>query len=77
VTRLILKQSAIAGSIGYAAGIAISLAVAALSEAGQAAIRVPWPLAAGILVLTFAMCAAASLTSIRKVLSVDPAMVFQ
>ncbi len=77
VTRVILTQAGLSGTVGYALGMAVSLVPVTLSEYGQAAIRLPWPLAAFMLVLTLAMCAAASLTSIRKALSVDPATVFR
>jgi hypothetical protein len=37
----------------------------------------PWPLAAALGVATVAMCAAAALISIRKVMAIDPVSVFR
>jgi putative ABC transport system permease protein len=77
ITAIILWQAAITATLGYAIGIVLALVIAHASQGSTALIVVPPSLAAGLFVVTFAMCAAASLISIRKVMTLDPAMVFQ
>jgi putative ABC transport system permease protein len=77
IYRVIIKQAAISAAIGYTLGMAVSLAVVNLSRNGGAAIKLPWEMAALMLVLTFLMCIGASLVSINKVTRIDPAMVFK
>ena len=75
--RVIIKQAAISGAIGYAIGIAISVGVSRASLQGTTAIILPGSLLAGLLVLTLLMCILASVVSINKVTRLDPAMVFK
>jgi putative ABC transport system permease protein len=75
--RVIVQQSAISGVLGYGFAIVIAAAVARASQAGTTAILLPWTLAAALFALTIGMCVAASVVSIRKVTTLDPAMVFK
>lgn len=75
--RVILQQAAISAVAGYAIGIGIALGAAAGSLQGTTAIILEPPLALALFVLTFTMCLAASVISIRKVTRLDPAMVFK
>lgn len=77
IYRVIIRQAAISGLIGYGLAITIALAAAHGSQAGTTAIVIPAPLVGGLFVLTLAMCVAASLVSINKVTRIDPAMVFK
>jgi putative ABC transport system permease protein len=74
---IILRQAAIAAGLGYAIGIAIAGLVVASARDSSAAMLMPWPLAAALGVATVAMCAAAALISIRKVMAIDPVSVFR
>jgi putative ABC transport system permease protein len=74
---IILRQAAIAAALGYAIGIAIAGLVVASARDSSAAMLMPWPLAAGLGAATVAMCAAAALISIRKVMTIDPVSVFR
>ena len=74
---VILQQALTSGALGYAAGMAIALAVAAGSQQGTTAILVPPWLALALFALTLGMCALASIVSINKVTRLDPAMVFK
>ena len=74
---IILRQAAIAAGLGYAIGIAIAGLVVASARDSSAAMLMPWPLAAGLGAATVAMCAAAALISIRKVMAIDPVSVFR
>jgi putative ABC transport system permease protein len=77
VYGVILKQAGISALGGYAIGMAASFGVVWLSRMAGALILAPWQLTVAMLGLSLAMCAAASLVSIQKVLRLDPALVFK
>jgi putative ABC transport system permease protein len=74
---VIILQAVISALIGYGLGMVVSVFVVRGSEQGGAAILLPAPMAAGMLVLTLAMCIGAAVVSINKVTRLDPAMVFK
>lgn len=75
--RVIIKQAAISGAIGYVIGISISVGVSHASLRGTTAIILPSLLLLALLGLTLLMCILASVVSINKVTRLDPAMVFK
>ncbi len=77
IYRVILSQAAISATIGHLIGIAIALGISKASEAGSLLILVTPSLALGLYLVTLAMCMGASIISIRKAMTIDPAMVFQ
>ena len=77
IYRIILKQSLISALIGYIAGMSIALVVIHFSQGGGPAIILPNAVKAGLFLLTLFMCTSAAIVSIRKVTSIDPAMVFK
>lgn len=77
IYKVIIKQAAISGVIGYAIGMTIALIVAHISQQGTTAIIVPPALVVGLFALTMLMCVSASVVSINKVTRIDPAMVFK
>ncbi len=77
ITRILMLQACISAGLGYGLGIIICLLIVETRRYGDAAIILPWPLALGIFALTLCMCMAASLISIRKVMRIDPAVVFR
>jgi putative ABC transport system permease protein len=77
IYRVILSQAAISAAIGHLIGIAIALGMARASESGGLLIKVTPELASGLFLVTLAMCMGASVISIRKAMTIDPAMVFQ
>lgn len=77
VLRIIMGQAVISAVLGYGLGMVICFGIAYLRRYGETAILVSAPLAAGMFVLTLVMCIAASVISIRKVLVIDPAIVFK
>ena len=77
IYRVILIQAMLAAVMGYAIGISIGLLISHGSLDGAVPILLPLPIAAGIFALTVVMCAVASLLSIRKATTIDPAMVFR
>jgi putative ABC transport system permease protein len=77
IYRVIIKQAVISGLVGYTIGLAISLTAAYISQQGTTAIIIPNQLAIALFALTMAMCVGASVVSINKVMTIDPAMVFK
>lgn len=77
IYRVILIQATLAAVMGYSIGISIALLISQGSLDGAVPILLPLPVAGGIFALTVVMCAAASLLSIRKATTIDPAMVFR
>lgn len=77
IYRVIIKQAAMSGVIGYLLGIAISLTASFMSQQGTTAIIISNGLAAALFALTMVMCVGASVVSINKVMTIDPAMVFK
>ena len=77
IYRVILSQSLLSALLGYALGISAAKLIVNASEGSNAPILLPPESAAGILLLTILMCIAASVISIRKATTIDPAMVFR
>lgn len=77
ITRILMTQACISAGMGYGVGLIICLVVAEARRFSDAAIVLPPSLAVGIFALTLCMCMAASLISIRKVMRIDPAVVFR
>ena len=77
VHRVILKQSSIGACLGYGSGMLITGAVLMMAKDGTAALLLPWPVVLAIGAVTFLMCSGGALISIRKVLKIDPVMVFK
>jgi putative ABC transport system permease protein len=74
---VIILQSVIAAAMGYALGISIALLVVNATANTDLLIKLPAEIAAGIFGLTLFMCVSASVLSIRKATTIDPAMVFR
>lgn len=77
IYRVIIKQAAMSGLIGYVIGMSVSLVISQASLKGTTAIILPIPLVIGLFFLTLLMCVCASVVSINKVTRIDPAMVFR
>jgi putative ABC transport system permease protein len=75
--RMILLQAVVVGSIGYGLGVGTVSLLGSLLRSSELAFRMPWQLlllsAAAITVI----CMAAALLSMRKVLRLEPAIVFK
>ncbi|HTE41515.1 MAG TPA: ABC transporter permease [Steroidobacteraceae bacterium] len=74
---IILQQALVSGALGYILGTAAALMIAWIAQGGSAALLLSYQLILALGVVTLTMCVAASLLSIRKVLSVDAASVFR
>ena len=75
--KVIIQQALLSAVMGYVIGIAVSFFVVEASREGDALILMPPAMAAGVFALAVFMCGAASILSIRKATSIDPAMVFR
>lgn len=77
VYKVIIQQAVISAVAGYAMAIVVGWFVAKQSATGSAAILLPVEMAIGTFVLAVVMCIGASVISIRKATSIDPALVFK
>jgi putative ABC transport system permease protein len=75
--RIILEQAALSAVMGYGIALAVSWFVVRSAGAGEAVILLPAPMAAVYFALALLMCVAASVISIRKATTIDPALVFR
>jgi putative ABC transport system permease protein len=75
--KVILQQALLSALMGYAIAIAVAHFVVEGSRSGDALILMPPEMAAGVFGLAIVMCTGASVLSIRKATSIDPAMVFR
>ncbi len=80
ILRMVLLQAGVAAATGYALGIGMAAAffhfVAEASEALRGLV-LPWEIAAGVAAAVLAIIAVAGFASVRRVLVVDPAIVFR
>lgn len=77
ILRILIGQAVISAVLGYGIGMVICYSIVYLRRFGETAIVLPWPMALGMFFLTLFMCVTASIISIRKVLYIDPAVVFR
>ncbi len=75
--RVLIEQAVWSALLGYGLAMVVARFIVQASEKGGAIILMPWPMAAGMLLLAIVMCIAAALVSINKVTRIDPAMVFR
>jgi putative ABC transport system permease protein len=75
--RMILLQAVIVGVIGYGLGVGAASLFGYLSRTSELAFFMPWQLLAATGVAITLICVASSLVSIRKVIRLEPAIVFK
>ena len=75
--RMILLQAVIVGLIGYGLGVGAASLFGYLSRNSELAFLLPWQLLAITGVAIMLICIASSLVSIRKVIQLEPAIVFK
>jgi putative ABC transport system permease protein len=80
ILRMVLVQAGVVGAIGYSLGLGI---VARFFDTvpkhatGLRGFYLPWQVAAGMAALTVVIMLVASSLSLRRVMTVDPAVVFR
>ncbi len=80
ILRMVLLQSLVVATIGYAIGIGLCAIFFEITGRVSISLRgfdLPWQVAAGTAAAIFIIIILASLASIRKVMVVDPAIVFR
>ena len=75
--RMILLQSLLAGSIGYGIGVGLASAFGLLTRNTELAFRMPWWVLAASGGAVLFICMLSAVLSIRKVVKLEPAIVFK
>jgi len=75
--KMILLQSLLVGLIGYGLGVGIAALIGLLSRKSELAFLLPWQLLLATGIAIALICMLASLISIRKVMKLEPAIVFK
>lgn len=74
---MIILQALIVGSIGYGLGVGTAALFGRLVKGSELAFRLPWQLLAITAIAITVICVFAALLSIRKVMKLEPAVVFK
>ncbi len=77
IVGMILLQATVVGLLGYGIGVGLAAYFGYSSEGGELAFYTPWqllPITGGAVVL---ICILASLLSVRRVIVLEPAVVFR
>ncbi|MDZ4842994.1 MAG: ABC transporter permease [Hyphomicrobium aestuarii] len=80
ILQMVLVQALVVGAIGYAIGLGIVawfFDTVPKVAVGLRGFYLPWEIAGGMALLTVAIMLVASMLSLRRVLTVDPAVVFR
>lgn len=77
VSQIILSQAGINALAGYLCSLVLTLLSVKLYQAGGMVMAVKWQVNLALLVLTVVMCLTSAFFSIRKIRSIDPAMLFR
>ena len=77
IIRILVVQACISAGLGYGIGLLICVLIVEAQRFGDASIVLSPALALAIFALTLCMCVTASLISIRKIMRLDPAIVFR
>jgi putative ABC transport system permease protein len=75
--RMIMLQAVIVGVIGYGLGVGLASLFGALSKNTELAFLMPWQLLLITALAVTIICVFSSLISIRKVIALEPAIVFK
>ena len=75
--RMILLQAVLVGSIGYGLGVGLASLFGAAVTGSELAFRLPWQLLAISAGAVTLICVLSALISIRKVMRLEPAIVFK
>ncbi|MCF6159623.1 MAG: FtsX-like permease family protein [wastewater metagenome] len=75
--RMILLQASVVGSIGYGVGVGIASFLGLVSGNTELAFQLPWQLLLFSAIAVMVICAASAVVSMRKVIKLEPAIVFK
>ena len=75
--RMILLQASLVGGIGYGIGVGVASALGTLSGKTELSFYLPWQLLVFSATAVMLICAISAVVSMRTVLKLEPAIVFQ
>lgn len=75
--RMILLQALLVGTIGYGLGVGVAATFGLLTRNSELAFRLPWQILAVTATAVTVICMLSALISIRKVVKLEPAIVFR
>ncbi|MEK7733209.1 MAG: ABC transporter permease [Planctomycetota bacterium] len=75
--RMILLQASLVGSIGYVIGVGVASVLGTLSGKTELSFYLPWQLLVFSATAVMLICAISAVVSMRTVLKLEPAIVFQ
>jgi len=75
--RMILLQATLVGSVGYGIGVGVASALGTLSGSTELSFYLPWQLLVFSATAVMLICAISAVVSMRTVLKLEPAIVFQ
>ncbi len=75
--RMILLQASLVGGIGYGIGVGVAAALGTLSGKTELSFYLPWQLLVFSATSVMLICAISAVVSMRTVLKLEPAIVFQ
>ena len=74
---MILLQALLVGSIGYGLGVGAAATFGLLTRNSELAFRMPWQVLLVTATAVTVICMLAALISMRKVVTLEPAIVFK
>ena len=74
---MIILQALVVGSVGYGLGVGLAAAFGRATQGSELAFRLPWQVLGLTLAAVMIICVLAALLSIRKVMKLEPAIVFK
>lgn len=77
LTKMVLLQSVVVGSLGWGLGIGSAALFGIIAQGTQLSFRLPWQLVLGSYLGILAICLFAAFISIRSVRKLEPAIVFK
>jgi putative ABC transport system permease protein len=77
LVRMIAIQALLVGFIGYGLGVGLTAFIGWINSSGELAFLMPWQLLAFTAVAILIICVLASIISLRKVMLLEPAIVFK
>lgn len=77
ILGMIILQALIVGSIGYGLGVGAATLFGRMVKGSELAFRLPWQILAITAVAILIICVFAAILSIRKVMKLEPAIVFK
>jgi putative ABC transport system permease protein len=75
--RMIVLQALLVGAIGYGLGVGLASLFGWFTQKSELAFRLPWQLLVFTAAAVLVICVISALMSIRKIMTLEPAIVFK